>query len=864
MNNSFYSVRFVVVVFMVCLSIFVCPSIQAEPDSVLRISSFTYHTVLCSTTGDSIIAVTNPYSYYSDTQKNTQPIVKVKVIEGMSGKVLRAYDLKTRYKTPKTFSFTPLLQLHLIHGNPILIHQSAATTLSILNAYTNQKMHDVVFPSAIRELDISPHGLYSIVVSDSNTLYLVDNIAGTIMTTRRYSKLSQVNCFTVWSNNDSLLCLRSSIIQGGRENVLSYDFFDSKKATFIPIDTSFNYNNLVSSSWNSAFERLLYHDESTLHLVTPTMTSRDSITLPNWVVDARWSSPYSTSICAITLDSGISIINAQSKQVIRQISTGKITDYKWNPDYSLLAYLQNKTLHLIKTETGEEIHSTVLSDSMNSIVPLQWLNNSHILAVGVYIMNARTGVCFGTDYPTLYQAQNSDICYTTEGRGFALYDVESGKKGRAFPTDELVYLPVSISFSPNGKKLVSASPYVQIWDASTGAAVHWHSYSDVSSARWSTDSTRIFLGISPLNKKRTYTIVDATSLDSVYSIAANEYVFSFSTNGQYFVTQSSDSTIWVRNLANGAVVASYKPVKKQRMNAAVLNWNNTFLALSSDENLYLVDLSNQKLLRTITAESQLVYNPVFSQRGNYLAYHTRGVGNSVHIVRPHDNYAVDFETPCTALNPLALKYFSGAFSKDESRYNAWGCGFVIHEFIIPDRNLLNTNIAEEMSLSPRLTHYYTISQPSRQISIFAHPGSRLILSAKVQIQLEKDSIPEAVWNAPADKLALIEPAKNILILQPDALIDTTPVTVEDEFIQATDTSLLLYPNPASGLVHITAGGAMMKSIRIVNLLGLELQQIHPYQPTATLSTTSLNTGSYLLTVELEGGTSLYRKLVIQE
>jgi len=80
-------------------------------------------------------------------------------------------------------------------------------------------------------------------------------------------------------------------------------------------------------------------------------------------------------------------------------------------------------------------------------------------------------------------------------------------------------------------------------------------------------------------------------------------------------------------------------------------------------------------------------------------------------------------------------------------------------------------------------------------------------------------------------------------------------------IQEEEMSIQLYPNPSTGLIHISADGSSIQSIKVMDMLG----KMHYLNNTALseLDLTHLPTGSYFVVLDLTNGQSIMKPLIIQ-
>ena len=80
-------------------------------------------------------------------------------------------------------------------------------------------------------------------------------------------------------------------------------------------------------------------------------------------------------------------------------------------------------------------------------------------------------------------------------------------------------------------------------------------------------------------------------------------------------------------------------------------------------------------------------------------------------------------------------------------------------------------------------------------------------------------------------------------------------------IQEEVMSIQLYPNPSTGLIHISTDGSSIQSIKVMDMLG----KMHYLNNTALseLDLTHLPTGSYFVVLDLTNGQSIMKPLIIQ-
>ena len=95
------------------------------------------------------------------------------------------------------------------------------------------------------------------------------------------------------------------------------------------------------------------------------------------------------------------------------------------------------------------------------------------------------------------------------------------------------------------------------------------------------------------------------------------------------------------------------------------------------------------------------------------------------------------------------------------------------------------------------------------------------------------------------------------------MTDTTKSAVQEVPIPSTDT-LMIYPNPARGLVTIFADGTSIYGISVLNVLGEDMLDLpNQHESNMTLDLSHLPSGTYFLRIQTEGGVVL-RKIVKEQ
>lgn len=88
----------------------------------------------------------------------------------------------------------------------------------------------------------------------------------------------------------------------------------------------------------------------------------------------------------------------------------------------------------------------------------------------------------------------------------------------------------------------------------------------------------------------------------------------------------------------------------------------------------------------------------------------------------------------------------------------------------------------------------------------------------------------------------------------DSLIASTDVTGIENVVRSSS-NLIVYPNPASNVINVTAGGETMEWIRITNILGEEVYNNNAQNVTSVIDATEIPAGTYYLQVKTKGGIS---------
>ncbi|KAF8591398.1 WD40 repeat-like protein [Ramaria rubella] len=184
----------------------------------------------------------------------------------------------------------------------------------------------------------------------------------------------------------------------------------------------------------------------------------------------------------------------------------------------------------------------------------------------------------------------------------------------------------AVVFSPDGRKLASASydNTVQLWDVETataiGSALEGHTKS-VTSVVFSSDGKKL-ASASRDNTVRWWNVETATAIGSALEVVHGKSVFLtiFSPDGKKLASASDDQTVWLWNIETGTAIKSILKGHCGTITSMAFSPDGRKLASSSDDKIWLWDVKTGTAIGSpFEGHSSTVNSVVFSPDGRKLA-----------------------------------------------------------------------------------------------------------------------------------------------------------------------------------------------------------------------------------------------------
>ncbi|MEH1951676.1 MAG: AAA-like domain-containing protein [Nostoc sp.] len=269
---------------------------------------------------------------------------------------------------------------------------------------------------------------------------------------------------------------------------------------------------------------------------------------------------------------------------------------------SLKAVVQMQRTLWVDADTRREVELTLLHTIHNIAVP----NTLGGHAKGV------NSVSFSPNGKILASASSDNTV--------RLWDIATGKEIKTL-TGHTKGVN-SVSFSPNGKILASASSdnTVRLWDIATGKEIKTFTghTKGVNSVSFSPDSKIL----ASANSDNTVKLWDTTTGKQIKTLTGqtNPVIgISFSPNGKILATASSDRTVKLWDITTDKLLKTFEG-HADGVNNVSFSPNGKILAsASSDRTVKLWDITTGKLIKTLEGHAEGVNDISFSPNGKILA-----------------------------------------------------------------------------------------------------------------------------------------------------------------------------------------------------------------------------------------------------
>ena len=195
--------------------------------------------------------------------------------------------------------------------------------------------------------------------------------------------------------------------------------------------------------------------------------------------------------------------------------------------------------------------------------------------------------------------------YAAKFNGLACVDIGNKPKEACIKQINIGGVVFSVSFSPDGTRVVSGSGGVHVWDIVSGGAIFSLFRETSLSVDFSNDGKYIASG----NYDGTISIWNAATGESIHGALGKhgEHVYSvaFSPNSRYIASGSSDRTVRIWDVEKGSVIGEPLQGHSHDVRYVIFSPNGIHFASSSRHEIIVRDVESR----------EMIYPPLKSERG---------------------------------------------------------------------------------------------------------------------------------------------------------------------------------------------------------------------------------------------------------